>query len=182
MEMPQSAEPMPGIKVERIGLAEFVKHKSQIEKLRFNLLGEEDDSVHDKIKPTTRREELKPIREELRDSVEHEAIYLAKDKNDKVIGFMYIELKPDGREARLKDYWSSIPEVSQEDMIRKFLDKASELPDEGYPHLDVETSVMAKHFKHLATNPKYHFLRIKDAPIVEEDSDSPKASLEKKGR
>lgn len=159
-------EQMPGLKVERVDLAEFVKHESQIRQLRYNVKGEANDNIHEKNTAIERREKLKPMRQELRNSAEHEAIYLAKDKNDKVVGFMYIELDPNGHHARLKEAWSSVPEASQLEMIQKFLDTAKkDLPDDRYPHLDVEgSSVLTKHFKHLASNPTYSFVKIKDTP------------------
>ena len=165
LEKIDGAEKMPGVKVERIERAEFLKHESQIRQLRFNVQSPANDNIYEKRTPTQRRESLKPVRQELKNDPEHEAIYLAKDKNDKVIGFMYIELDPNGHHARLKEAWSSVPEASQVEMIRRFLDKAKEdLPDDRYPHLDVEGSELTKHFRHLAGNPNYRFVRIKDAP------------------
>ncbi len=169
----EGGEQMPGMKIERVELGEFIAHESQIKQLRFNVLGGEDENVHKKVTSTERRQELKPMRQELRKSSEHEAIYLAKDKNDKIVGFMFIELDPNGRHAHIKEMWSSKPEGSQGELIRRLLDAAKgDLPDDRYPHLDVEASVTAKHFKHLAANPTYKFLRIKDASSKPEGNDN----------
>src|SRR3989344_1506837 len=163
LEKLDGKEKMPGVKVERVERAEFLKRESQIRQLRYNVQSPANDNIYEKKTPTERRQSLKPVREELRHDAEHEAIYLATDKNDKVIGFMYIELNPNGHKARLKEAWSSVPEASQIEMIEKFLDRAKEdLPDERYPHLDVEDSELSKHFRHLAGNPSYSFVRIKE--------------------
>lgn len=170
----ESTEQMSGVQVERVELGEFLKHQSQIRQLRYNVKGEANDNIYEKNTPTERREALSPIHAELRGDAEHEAIYLAK-KNDKVVGFMYIELDPNGHHARLKEAWSSVPEASQLEMIQRFLDAAkADLPDERYPHLDVEGSELTKHFKHLAGNPTYNFIRIKDAPSPSNDNSSEK--------
>ena len=160
------AEKMPGMKVERVDLAEFLAHESQIRQLRYNVQSPANENIYEKSTASERKEALSPIRQELRGDAEHEAIYLAKDKNDKVVGFMYIELNPNGHQARLKEAWSSVPEASQLEMIQKFLDAAKvDLPDDRYTHLDVEGSALTKHFKQLAGNPAYSFVRIKDAPV-----------------
>lgn len=177
-EKTESAEPMSGITVERVELAEFLEHQSQIRQLRYNVQGAANDNLYEKNTATERRGALSPIHAELRGGAEREAIYLAK-KNDKVVGFMYIELDPGGRQARLKEAWSSVPENSQLEMIRTFLDAAKkDLPDERYPHLDVEGSELTKHFKHLAGNPTYNFVRIKDAaPSAASNDNSPEKPL-----
>ncbi|MDO8576084.1 MAG: hypothetical protein Q7R90_02095 [bacterium] len=174
LEKLDGKEKMPGVKVERVERAEFLKRESQIRQLRYNVQSPSNDNIYEKKTPAERRQSLKPVREELRHDAEHEAIYLATDKNDKVIGFMYIELNPNGHKARLKEAWSSVPEASQVEMIEKFLDRAKEdLPDDRYPHLDVEDSELTKHFRNLAGNPSYSFVRIRNTPSSAANDNQP---------
>ena len=186
LEKLDGKEKMPGGKVERVERAEFLKRESQIRQLRYNVQSPANDNIYEKKTPTERRQSLKPVREELRHDAEHEAIYLATDKNDKVIGFMYIELNPNGHKARLKEAWSSVPETSQVEMIEKFLDRAkADLPDDRYPHLDVEDSELSKHFKHLAGNPSYRFVRIRNTPSSaanDNQPEEPKIVGERRGK
>ncbi len=184
MEMPQGPEKIPGMKVERVELRDFLKYKSQIGTLPYNVLGNQSAGTHERVKPTMRRKELKPVRGELRSSAQHEAIYVAKDKNEKVAGYMYIELEPDGHEAKINEIWSSVPEVSQAEVIKKFIDQAKlDLITNGsYHDFTVEAAEQAKHFRHLAANPLYHFVKIKGEPSApaSSDNEAPRAAVERK--
>ncbi len=183
-KQPQGAERLPGMQIERVGLREFLKYKSQIGQLRYNVLGDQNASTHERVKPTMRRKELKTVRGELRSSAEHEAIYVAKNKNGEVAGYLYIELEPDGHQAKINEMWSSVPEVSQAEVIKSFIDKAKlDLITNGsYHDFTVEAAEQAKHFRHLASNPLYHFVKVKDAPSApaSDDNEAPRAAVERK--
>lgn len=173
-------EQQTGITVERMEYGTLLEEKGAIRHLRFNVLAAENGNIHTKITPIARGRELKPISKEFRSSAEHEAAFAAYDRNGEVVGFLYIELDPHGRRATIKEMWSSVPEGSQAEIITKLLDAAKgELPDERYPRLDVEAAVQAKHFRRLAANPRYKFLRIHDAEPLPSAANEPSASLEK---
>ena len=162
--MKDKIEMMSGIQVQPIGLAEFSQYKGQIEELRFNVLGTSKHGIHEKMMPETRRDTLKPLNEELRGSAEHEAVYLAKNESGKVVGFLYIELHPDGHSAELKEMWCSMAENAQREVVEKLLTKVcTELPEDRYPKIDVAASDRSKHFNHFMANPRFKVLRVKEA-------------------
>lgn len=160
--MPQKLETISGVQVSRIGLGEFNEYKDKITQLRFNVLGTHaNDNLHEKIMPEVRRQQLKPIHKEAADTMEHEAIYLAKDAKGEVVGFMYIELTPDGRHAEMKEMWASMHEASQKEIIEKFFSKIQdEMPEERYPKVHVLASERSKYFDRFAANPRFKVVKL----------------------
>src|SRR3989338_5065813 len=93
-EMKQGTEREPGIYVERIELGDFLKYKSKLEHLRYNVLTDEaDDELGTKITKYERSRELKPDQKALRSDGEHEALYMAKDisaSGEKIVVFLSV--------------------------------------------------------------------------------------------
>jgi len=173
-EMKQGTEREPGIYVERIELGDFLKYKSKLEHLRYNVLTDEaDDELGTKITKYERSRELKPDQKALRSDGEHEALYMAKDisaSGEKIVGFLSVTFHEG--EASVEHFWSAKPEESQHDIVSALLEKVyDDLPNRSpkpYPHLRVEAVEASKRFRHIAARQDLgRFLRISEPKLPE---------------
>lgn len=153
MEKGGSPEQMTGITVKAIEYGELGDYKDKIRALEYNVL---DTSRNQRNEGSSleRKEVIHHMAEDMKGPGKYDLVLVA-EKNDKVVGFIYIG--KDGSSATVQEFWVSTANGSQRPIISELIDSAAHRlqndPTHQYPKLHVIAVTPSQDFGVVCSEP-----------------------------